>query len=420
MAGIGIQTAFATDSGAVQYAMVIHYNTTGMFQTPQTHILTVYEDGMEKCDNGIPLKSSLPKPIVSIKTEDDSSIAPTIKQTVSATDNPAITPYTGRCDGLQITTAANAPCSYISTWINGTEKHIISADAFAQNFAIPSSVYPSIQKSVIFNSPYNYVADYLGSTDFIVLDFLLNQTTDFNAVSTLGNTYIGDKYGLFNVSQWDPIEEEYKTADSITLPKIQPSNPIADVGTKSISTKAFGIDDALILLAIAIIVFVWYGMPQITKWITETDMAQTTQAQIEASKIVSLAAISAEYNITMSLIAGKVLFEQNIQAMINNGTLTYDQGYAMLGLVGGQYTDMINARATNIRDLAIAYYNSTSENLRNYLAGAVAVANWTDWSSNLVTLGIVIFLVIVAYYILIKRKSGSGSGGTNIFLGPKK
>jgi hypothetical protein len=272
---------------------------------------------------------------------------------------------------------------------------------------IPTGIYPTIQKSVVFNSPQNYVADYLGHTEFVVLDYLLNQTTDFTAISTFGNTYIGDKYGLFNVSEWDPIEEEYKTEEKLPVTPLKPTNT-RTVGTQStIDTKVVGIDDVLIILAIAIIVFVWFGMPEITKWVTESEMAQTTRAAIEADKEVALAAITAEYNITMSLIAGKAIFEANVLAMINNGTLTYDQGYAMLGLVGGQYTNMINVRATNLRDMANDFYNATGTLMDKYIEAAVAVATWSNWTSGFVTIGIVIIAVLVAYYLLIKRKSGS-------------
>lgn len=405
---MGIQTAYAADDGAVQYSMVIYYNDTSLDRAPQTHQLTIYENGMEKNDQDLPIKRShLPKPTVGIKTEDDNSIDPVIKQTIYADSNPAITPYSDNVGGLQIVSASDTPCNYISTWVNGTMKHIVPTEDFAQNFNIPSSVYPTIQKSVVFNSPQNYVSDYLGHTEFVVLDYLINQTIDFAAISTWGNTYVGDKYGLFNVSEWDPIEEEYKTP----VTPLKPTNT-RTVGTQStIDTKVVGIDDALIILAIAIIVFVWFGMPEITKWVTESEMAQTTRAAIEADKEVALAAITAEYNITMSLIAGKAIFEANVLAMIANGTLTYDQGYAMLGLVGGQYTNMINVRATNLRDMANDFYNATGTLMDKYIEGAVAVATWSNWTSGFVTIGIVIIAVLVAYYLLIKRKSG-GSGVT--------
>jgi hypothetical protein len=434
MGTIAIGRAVSADSGNVIYTMTMNYNTTEMIKDTlgtraiQTaHVLTVDENGIEKADGVIVENNPALKTTMGIETP--AGINPTLKETDSfVTANPAITPYTGSCNGLPIETQSNATCYYASVWLNGTPKIIVPAEDFAQEsfngkqFAIPRTTYLTTQKTVIFNSAYNYISDYLGTnTNFAITNQFLNQSVDYAGLSSVADKFIGDRYGEYAIPKWNVTSGGYDTLGiQKNLIPTKAESILSSTGTKTQPiTKVIGIDDLIALAIVAVIVFIWLGMPQVTKWITESNMAAVTYNTINQQTTVALAAINAEYNITMTMLHNKAVFENNTLAMLNNGTITYGEAMGLLGLVGGQYTGMINARATNIKDITDTYLNTTANEQNHYIDGAVAVANWSDsWSSFTIML-VLIIVIIVLYYVLVKRKSSSGST-INIMGAPAK
>ena len=283
----------------------------------------------------------------------------------------------------------------LSTFANGTSIAANTSDYY-RNFTRIQQAYPVRERMILFDSPANYAQRFCDERGY-VLNNVVNSTYieyfDVNSLNLFSSHLVKTDYIVTEPINMSALKAATQTAEE--LAKFG-----GDLTTQVFPWIAMGI---IALIALC----TWIITPALVDMCRIRQTAQTAREQIAWDAEVTLEGIQAQREIDVALTGAKAANEQLILDMIANGTLTYDEGAALIAAIGADYSDLLTNRTTNIESILDNYYNHTSEMWGHYNQGLGVGTSWTDYLWPIIIF-IIIGFSIYLIYVLINRKGPKG------------
>jgi hypothetical protein len=271
----------------------------------------------------------------------------------------------------------------------------VNMSDYYTHFSHVEVAYPSKGLALFFNSPYNYAAEWCATHGY-TLDAVQesNYTQHYNVAA-------------LNAYDSELLEE----AQIVTQPL--PQYPYSLIRGPNQGTKQWEI--AAIFAVIMVAFFIW-GLPQIVKMFESKFYSDSFQIDSGNRATTTIKAIDTINSTILNLIGGLNSNIALVLSALGNGTISVEQAQALIRMLSGQYSRLINNCTRSIEYIMAAYYNSSAYMFGQYTNGMIALTAWSDAFTQILTFAIVLFVLYAIYAVLLRKKNaGSGAGIVNVF-----
>jgi hypothetical protein len=384
---IGARSAFV-QAASDTYSMtnVIYFNRTGLNRAGcETDCITITENAQTLPDD-FPLKQPLTKDAIHAK-----DFAPNV-----TVDTEGFQSFYEMQD-----TVGDDTMTFAGLTMNISQARYMIADQFADGMIIPINTsdwfacgfpkadisFPVVKKSLVFDSPLNYVQRYCNAHGY-TLRAILN--------STYTKEYNMDTLNIFHSELVKEDQVIFYNQTPVPLYK-----GIERFGGGLVKNPIWA--GYYFLLAVGILLTI-IAIPVLITLINN----QQARAALSESNAWNFAALGAGLDtvkyVVDHLTGAKTAERQLVIELYANGTIGWPELQYLLVQIDGSYNPLINNATANIGIMVGAYFNATV-NLYGEYPGLADETSWTDWLYNLVILIVVGFAIYIVYALFIKRKT---------------
>jgi len=284
------------------------------------------------------------------------------------------------------------PLISAGTFLNGTPLVLNASTFFGVGFPQTTPGFSLIEKSLVFESPLNYVEAYCDAEGWTLVE-IINSTYErehnFNTMNLFRSQLVKQDTVIF-------VENETET--------------MARSG--QISTMALG--TATLILIICIIVALT-ATAILVPWLLAREARLGLTSSTDANKDVFDDTLDVLEDFLDTMTANKAFERDRAYWLLANSTITFEQYLFLLQEIDASYNPLINTALTDISAITTAFFNATSDLYGKFAAALADITSWSSWIDLLIML-IIIIVVIYFVYVLISKFRGASAGAQTINL----